>query len=150
MVIYKSLLVDYSESACWAWPCLTFDYFSRSVMESRCSRFWMGWSFHGCIHIQNLNWQDDIGQTTIWPISRWLSDSLYCFYMYPPSSADKSSWPLIVSGGESAFGQESALPLPWLLCPGSLWPHGLSLPDSSVYGNSQARILEWVAVSISR
>ena len=119
MVIYKSLLVDYSQSACWAWPCLTFDYFSRSVMESRCSRFWMGWSFHGCIHIQNLNWQDDIGQTTIWPISRWLSDSLYCFYMYPPSSADKSSWPLIVSGGESAFGQESALPLPWLLCPGA-------------------------------
>ena len=30
----------------------------------------------------------------------------------------------------------------------SLWPHGLS--DSSVHGISQARILEWVAISSSR
>ena len=32
----------------------------------------------------------------------------------------------------------------------SLWPHGLSLPDSSDPGLSQARILEWVAISFSR
>ena len=28
--------------------------------------------------------------------------------------------------------------------------HGLSLPDFSVYGILQARILEWVAISFSR
>ena len=33
----------------------------------------------------------------------------------------------------------------------SLWPHGLcGPPDSSVHGIFQARILEWVAISISR
>ena len=33
----------------------------------------------------------------------------------------------------------------------SLWPHGLySLPSSSFHGISQARILEWVAISFSR
>ena len=32
----------------------------------------------------------------------------------------------------------------------SLQPHGLSPPDSSVYGIFQARILEWVAISYSR
>ena len=33
----------------------------------------------------------------------------------------------------------------------SLWPHGLcSPPGSSVHGNLQARILEWVAISFSR
>ena len=34
--------------------------------------------------------------------------------------------------------------------PNSLWPHGLSLPGSSVHGILQARILEWVAISFSR
>ena len=29
----------------------------------------------------------------------------------------------------------------------SLWPRGFSPPDSSVHGISQARILEWVAIS---
>ena len=33
----------------------------------------------------------------------------------------------------------------------SLWPNGLySLPDSSVHGIFQARILEWVVISYSR
>ena len=32
-------------------------------------------------------------------------------------------------------------------CPTLLWPHG---PDSSVHGISQARILEWVAISFPR
>ena len=33
----------------------------------------------------------------------------------------------------------------------TLWdPRGCSLPDSSVHGISQARILEWVAISFSR
>ena len=32
----------------------------------------------------------------------------------------------------------------------SLMPHGLQLTSSSVYGISQARILEWVAISFSR
>ena len=32
----------------------------------------------------------------------------------------------------------------------SLWPRGLCLPGSSVHGISQARILEWVAISFSR
>ena len=32
----------------------------------------------------------------------------------------------------------------------SLWPHGLQLPDSSVHGIVQARILEWVAIPFSR
>ena len=32
----------------------------------------------------------------------------------------------------------------------SLWPHGLSPPDSSVHGILQARILEWVAIPFSR
>ena len=31
-----------------------------------------------------------------------------------------------------------------------LWPHGLQPPGSSVRGISQARILEWVAISFSR
>ena len=31
-----------------------------------------------------------------------------------------------------------------------LWPHGLSLPCSSVYGLLKARILEWVAIPFSR
>ena len=31
----------------------------------------------------------------------------------------------------------------------SLWPHGLSLPGSSVHGILQARILEWVAMPFS-
>ena len=34
------------------------------------------------------------------------------------------------------------------LCP-TLWPHGFSLPGSSVHGILQARILEWVAISFS-
>ena len=34
-------------------------------------------------------------------------------------------------------------------CP-SLSPHALYLPGSSVHGISQARILEWVAISFSR
>ena len=32
----------------------------------------------------------------------------------------------------------------------SLGPHDYSVPDSSVYGISQARILEWVAMPLSR
>ena len=32
----------------------------------------------------------------------------------------------------------------------SLWPHGRSLPGSSVHGIFQARILEWLAISFSR
>ena len=32
----------------------------------------------------------------------------------------------------------------------SLRPHGLRLPDSSVHGISQTRILEWVAIPFSR
>ena len=32
----------------------------------------------------------------------------------------------------------------------SLWPHGCSLPASSVHGISQARMLEWVAIASSR
>ena len=32
----------------------------------------------------------------------------------------------------------------------SFWPHGPSLPDSSVYGILQARILKWVAIPFSR
>ena len=32
----------------------------------------------------------------------------------------------------------------------SLWPHDCSLPDSSVHGIFQARVLEWVAISFSR
>ena len=32
----------------------------------------------------------------------------------------------------------------------TLWPHGCCLPGSSVYGISQARILEWVAIPFSR
>ena len=32
----------------------------------------------------------------------------------------------------------------------SLWPHGLCLPGSSVYGILQRRILEWVTISFSR
>ena len=32
----------------------------------------------------------------------------------------------------------------------SLWPHGCSPPGSSVHGISQARILEWVAISYAR
>ena len=32
----------------------------------------------------------------------------------------------------------------------SLWPHGLSPPGSSVHGILQTRILEWVAIPISR
>ena len=32
----------------------------------------------------------------------------------------------------------------------SLWPHGLSPPGSSVHGIHQTRILEWVAIPISR
>ena len=35
-------------------------------------------------------------------------------------------------------------------CPTLLWPHGCSPPGSSILGISQARILEWVAVSFSR
>ena len=34
------------------------------------------------------------------------------------------------------------------LCP-TLWSHGLSPPVSLVHGISQARILEWVAISFS-
>ena len=35
--------------------------------------------------------------------------------------------------------------------PDSLWPHGLySPPGSSVHGISQARLLEWAAISFSR
>lgn len=78
-------------------------------MESRCSRFWVGWSFHGCIHIQNLNWQDDIGQTTIWPISRWLvqADCAVSASNPPPTpptpikalahwlSGRRGGWPLV-------------------------------------------------------
>ena len=37
-----------------------------------------------------------------------------------------------------------------LIMPDSLWPMDCSLPDSSVHGISQARILEWVAISHSR
>ena len=36
------------------------------------------------------------------------------------------------------------------LCPTLLWPMDHSLPGSSVHGISQARILEWVAISYSR
>ena len=36
------------------------------------------------------------------------------------------------------------------LYPTLLWPHGCRLPGSSVYGISQARILEWVAIPFSR
>ena len=36
------------------------------------------------------------------------------------------------------------------LCPPLLQPHGCSLPGSSVHGISQAKILEWVAMSFSR
>ena len=32
----------------------------------------------------------------------------------------------------------------------NLWPHGWSLPGSSVHAILQARILEWVAISFSR
>ena len=32
----------------------------------------------------------------------------------------------------------------------SLWPHGLSPPGSSVHGIHQTRILEWVAIPVSR
>ena len=32
----------------------------------------------------------------------------------------------------------------------SLWPHDCSLPNSSVHGISQARMLEWLAISFSR
>ena len=32
----------------------------------------------------------------------------------------------------------------------SLWPHGLCLPGSSVYGILQRRILEWVTIPFSR
>ena len=32
----------------------------------------------------------------------------------------------------------------------SLWPHGCSLPGSSVHGILQARIMEWVAIPFSR
>ena len=31
----------------------------------------------------------------------------------------------------------------------SLWPHGCSLPGSSIHGISQARILDWVTISSS-
>ena len=36
------------------------------------------------------------------------------------------------------------------LCPTLQWSHGLSLPGSSVHGISQARTLEWVAISFSK
>ena len=36
------------------------------------------------------------------------------------------------------------------LCPAACGPMGYSLPGSSVHGISQARILEWVAISFSR
>ena len=36
------------------------------------------------------------------------------------------------------------------LSPTLLWPHDYSMPRSSVHGISQARILEWVALSFSR
>ena len=36
------------------------------------------------------------------------------------------------------------------LSPTLLWPHDYSMPCSSVHGISQARILEWVALSFSR
>ena len=32
----------------------------------------------------------------------------------------------------------------------SLWPHGCSIPGSSVHGIFQAKVLEWVAISFSR
>ena len=35
-------------------------------------------------------------------------------------------------------------------CPSLLWPHGLYPPGPSVHGISQARILEWAAISSSR
>ena len=41
-------------------------------------------------------------------------------------------------------------PVPDLLCPTVCNPTDCSLPDSSVHGISQARILEWVAISYSR
>ena len=32
----------------------------------------------------------------------------------------------------------------------SLWPHGCSLPGSSVHGILQARVMDWVAIPFSR
>ena len=36
------------------------------------------------------------------------------------------------------------------LCPTLLQPHGLQPPGSSVHGISQARIVKWIAISLSR
>ena len=36
-----------------------------------------------------------------------------------------------------------------LVMSGSLWPIGYSLPDSSIHGIFQARVLEWVAFPFS-
>ena len=57
------------------------------------------------------NTQDELVQTNAWPISRWLSELTALFlHVAPLLFTYKSSCPLVVSGWESAFGQESTPP----------------------------------------
>ena len=108
----------------------------------------------------NCPWnnQDDSGQTIHDQFGDDCQSSLCCFCMQPRPSVYKSSCPLIVSWGESAFGQMSILPHTPLTsicclvtkCVTLCDPMDCSLPDSSVHGIFQARILGWVAISLCK
>ena len=81
----------------------------------------------------------------------WLSDFTFTFFSIAPFPHDILSFRCTVYLSMCCGPPDNHCCLGAKLCLTVLRPHGLySLPVSSVYGISQARILEWVALSPSR
>jgi len=93
-----------------------------------------------------------IGNSVLLITLKWLG------WDFPISLEDCSLW-ILVSGGSFLKDCSVSLKNPVFMCMcvyvcsvmfNSLWPHGLSPPDSSVLGIFQAKTLEWVAISYCR
>ena len=71
------------------------------------------------------------------------------------SRGPEGAWPEVLKPGHvrqqgTAYMTQCACMLPLQLCPALRDPKDCSLPGSSVHGIPQARLLEWVAIPLSR